>query len=112
MSYKIMQNIQGVPKKMTPRFIEHCNLIFDTSCEDNLIKLDTYTSLSMLNPSLNSDSTFCSQGVPKSPPILEIMKKWGLTKCGVFLLCLHVNKLTKLSTHINSSMLKPKLNPE
>ena len=44
-------------------------------CEDNLIKLDTYTNLSMLNPSLNSDSTFCSQGVPKSPHILKIMKK-------------------------------------
>ena len=41
--------------------------------EDNLIKLNTYTNLSMLNPNLNSKFTFCVQGVPKLWPILAIM---------------------------------------
>ena len=54
---------------MTPRFIEHSNIIFDPIGEDNWIKLDAYTNLSMLNPNLNSDFTFCGQGVPKSQPI-------------------------------------------
>ena len=31
----------------------------------------------MLNPNLNSDFTFCVQGVPKLQPIREIMKKIG-----------------------------------
>ena len=43
--------------------------------EDNLTKLGTDTNLSMLNPNLNSDFTFCRQGVPKLHPILAIMKK-------------------------------------
>ena len=60
---------------MVPRFIYHSNFIFDTIDEDNLTKLGTYTNLSMLNPNLNSDFTFCGQGVPKLQPILAIMKK-------------------------------------
>ena len=70
-----MSVVQGVPKKMLPRFIKHSNFIFDTIDEDNLTKLGTYTNLSMLNPNLNSDFTFCGQGVPKLQPILAIMKK-------------------------------------
>ena len=67
--------VQGVPQKMSPRFIQHSNFIFDSIGEDNLIKLGINTNLSMLNPVLNSDFTFCVQGVPKSLPILANMKK-------------------------------------
>ena len=65
----------GCPKKMSPRFIQHSNLIFYSIGKDDLIKLGINTNLRMLNPVLNSDFTFCVQGVPKSVPILANMKK-------------------------------------
>ena len=103
--------LQGVPKKMIPRFLFHSKFIFYPMGEDNLIKLNTYTNLSMLNPNLNSKFTFCVQGVPKLWPILAIMKKQGfLSYCGMFLVCLHEDNLIKLNTYTNLSMLNLYLN--